>query len=113
MFPNFPQVAIKGGARDLADMSRGRQDGAVHEVRAPGPGEEVLLLPLGGIVEHRGQVDGGGENVPEVIVGVEDNLVPVNVVPGHVGVVVYLGHAHTRTRGADVVFPIPETWTRV
>ena len=68
MFPNFPQVAIKGGARDLADMSRGRQDDAVHEVRAPGPGEEVLLLPLGRVVEHRGQPDHPDDHadIPEV-----------------------------------------------
>ena len=66
------------------------------------------MFALSRIVEHGGQVDRGGEDVPEVIVGVEDHLVPVDVVPGHVTVVVHLGHTNPGAGRADVVLTIPD-----
>ena len=71
-------------------MARGWQYGSVYKVGTPGSCEEIFLFSFSWIVENCREVHGGGENVPEVIVRVEDHLVPVDVVPGDVVVVVHL-----------------------
>ena len=90
MFPHFPQISVKSIWRDITDTGWRRQDGCIHEVSSPGPGEEVFLFPLGWVVENCGKIDRGGENIPEVIVRVEHHLVSVDVVSGHVAGVVHL-----------------------
>ena len=107
MFLQSPEVSVEGVWWDLTDMTRGGQYGSVYKVRPPGSREEVFLFSFSWIVENCREVHGGRENVPEVIVRIEDHLVPVDVVPGDVGVVVHLGDADPRTSRADVVLSIP------
>ena len=45
-----------------------RQVGVVDEINSPAAGEEVALFPLSRVVQNSGEVDGGGEDVPAVIV---------------------------------------------
>ena len=71
-------------------MSRGWQDGCVHKVSSPGPSEEIFLFALGWVVEDCWKVDRGTEDIPEVIVGVEDQLVSVDVMSGNMTGVVNL-----------------------
>ena len=96
MFAQPPEVFVEGVWWDLTDMTRGWQYGSVYKVCPPGSAEEVFLFAFGWIVENCREVDRGRENVPEVIVGVEDHLVPVDVVPGDVVVVVHLGDPDPR-----------------
>ena len=107
MFSEFAQVSVEGVWWDLTDMTRGWQYGSVYKVCPPGSGEKVFLFSFSWIVENCREVHRGGENVPEVIVGVEDHLVPVDMVPGDVVVVVHLGDPDPRAGRADVVLAVP------
>ena len=77
-------------------MARGWQYGSVYKVGTPGSCEEIFLFSFSWIVENSREVHGGRKNVPEVVVGVEDHLVPVDVVPCDVVVVVHLGDPDPR-----------------
>ena len=97
MFPQPTQVSVEGVRWDLTDMTRGWQYGSVYKVCPPGSREKVFLFSFSWIVKNCREVHRGGENVPEVVVGVEDHLVPVDVVPGDVVVVVHLRDPDPRT----------------
>ena len=107
VFAQPPEVFVEGVWWDLTDMTRGRQYGSVYKVSPPGSGEKVFLFSFSWIVENCREVHGGRKNVPEVIVRIEDQLVPIDVVPGDVVVVVHLGDPDPRAGRADVVFAIP------
>ena len=107
VFAQPPEVFVEGVWWDLTDMTRGRQYGSVYKVSPPGSGEKVFLFSFSWIVENCREVHGGRKNVPEVIVRIEDHLVPVDVVPGDVVVVVHLRDSHPWAGGADAVLSVP------
>ena len=107
MFSEFAQVSVEGVWWDLTDVTRRRQYCCVDKISSPGPREEIFLFALCRIVQDCGEVHRGGQNVPEVVVRIEDHLVPVDVVPGDVVVVVHLRDSHPWAGGADAVLSVP------